>query len=138
MSTASVSRAYLKLIKRFPLLPIASEKQLEEATEVAGELSDRAKTTGLDPEERGYFRVLCGLIEQYEELHHALPPISGTLLVRHLMEARGVTQIDVATATGLPPSALSEVFSGKRKFSTRYVKALAKYFGVSPALFIEE
>jgi antitoxin component HigA of HigAB toxin-antitoxin module len=131
MATNITSRAYLQLIKRFPLLPIESEEHLNRATEVVEKLSDRKRTKGLVPDERGYLRVLCGLIEEYEA-HYPIPPVTGAALARHLIDARGVTQLEVANATGLPASALSEVLNGKRKFSTRCVKSISPRFLLLP------
>lgn len=138
MSTATVSEGYLVLIRRFPLLPITSDEGLDRAIEVVEELADRDRVGNLDAEERGYFQILRRLISDYEDEHHPMPRVTGTAMARHLMEVQGITQAQVAASTGLPQSALSEVLAGKRTLSTRYVKALAKYFGVSPAMFLED
>jgi HTH-type transcriptional regulator/antitoxin HigA len=47
------------------------------------------------------------------------------------MEARGVTQIQLSRATGLPRSTISEVLAGKKPFSRRMIRKLADYFHVS-------
>jgi HTH-type transcriptional regulator/antitoxin HigA len=57
-------------------------------------------------------------------------------MVRHLIEARGVTQAMVAAETGIAESALSEMLAGKRRMAVKHVKALARYFGVKPDLIL--
>src|SRR5205823_5286538 len=84
---------YLALIREFPLRPIRSEAELDQAIAVIDALSDRAE---LAPEERDYLLVLADLIERYEEEHHPMPPVSGAAMLRHLIEAKGATQVQVA------------------------------------------
>ena len=60
---------------------------------------------------------------QAVEAHHAD-------MLRHLMEAKGVTQSEVDQATGLPKSTISEVLAGKKPFSRQMIRKLAAYFGV--------
>jgi HTH-type transcriptional regulator/antitoxin HigA len=51
-------------------------------------------------------------------------------MLRHLMEAKGVSQAAVHQATGIPKSTISEVLSGKKPFSRQMIRKLAEYFGV--------
>ena len=54
---------------------------------------------------------------------------------RHLIEAKGVSQTDVAQATGLVGSTISEVFTGKRQLSRSHIGKLARYVNVDPGVF---
>jgi HTH-type transcriptional regulator/antitoxin HigA len=119
---------YLKLIRSFPLRPIRTDAENDEAVEVIASLGAREP---LDPAERDYLDVLVDLVRKYEADHYPIPPVSGPAVVRHLIEARGVTQAEVASAAGIAESSLSEMLAGKRKMATRHVKALARFFGVS-------
>lgn len=123
-----VPDTYWDLIRVFPLRPIRTDAENDEAIEVIASLGAREP---LDPAERDYLDVLVDLVRKYEAEHYPIPPVSGPAMVRHLIDARGVTQAAVATATGIAASALSEMLAGKRKMATQHVKALAHYFGMT-------
>jgi HTH-type transcriptional regulator / antitoxin HigA len=133
MSTAvgtprRVSDKYLKLIRSFPLRPLRTDDENDEAIEVIASLGSREP---LDPAERDYLDVLVDLVRKYEADHYPIPRASGPAVVRHLIEARGVTQAEVSSATGIAESSLSDMLAGKRKMATSHVKALARFFGVT-------
>lgn len=123
---------YLALIRRFPLRPIRSEKQLDRAIAMIDALISR---DDLRREEQDYLDVLSDLVERYETEQHPMPPVSDAAMLEHLIEAKGVSQSEVARATGVIGSTISEVLSGKRRLSRRHIGKLAKYFHVSPGVF---
>ena len=127
-----VPGSYLALIQAFPLRPIRSEKELDEAIKVVSALATRPD---LDPGEEDYLDVLSDLVEKYETANHPMGPLPDGAMLRHLVESRGVTQTAVAKATGIKDSAISEVLAGKRQLSRANVEKLAHYFHVSPAAF---
>jgi transcriptional regulator with XRE-family HTH domain len=43
-----------------------------------------------------------------------------------------------AGETGMAPSTISEILSGKRGIGRKHLAALARYFHVSPAVFLAE
>jgi HTH-type transcriptional regulator/antitoxin HigA len=51
-------------------------------------------------------------------------------MLRHLMEAKGVTQIDLHRETGIAKSSISEVLAGRKTFSRQMIRKLADYFHV--------
>ena len=126
---------YFELVKRFPLLPIGSERDLDRAIALVDALLDR---DALDPDEQGYLDVLSDLIERYEEEHHPIPPASDSAMLTFLIEQRDMTQSAVARATGIAVSTINEVLSGKRSLRREHIARLARYFSVSPAVFTFE
>lgn len=124
---------YLALIREWPLRPIRSEAELDGAIAMLDALSDREP---LSPEEHDYLLVLSGLVEAYEDAHHPIPAITGTPMLRYLLESRGVPQARVAAEAGIAESTLSEILAGKRKLGIKHVRALAGYFRVDPGLLI--
>jgi len=56
-------------------------------------------------------------------------------MLRHLMEARGLTHKDMWPLF-VSRGVASEVLNGKRAISKTHAKKLAEFFHVSPALFI--
>ncbi len=53
-----------------------------------------------------------------------------------LIDQKEVTQAEVARATGIRESRISEVLSAKRKLTRTQITKLAAYFRVSPAVFL--
>lgn len=123
---------YLDLVRRFPLRPIRSDEELNEAVRVVDSLLDRRD---LASDEEDYLEVLGGLIEAYESEAHPMPPVSDAEMLRHLIEAKGVSQTQVSDATGIADSTISEVLKGKRALNRNHIGKLAKYFKVPPDVF---
>src|SRR5207237_8255454 len=99
---------YLKLIRELPLASIKSEEHLDAAQAMIDRLTDKKK---LDGGERAYLDALCDLVVVYEDQHHPIPAASDADLLRHLMEAKGVTQIQLKNDTGLAKSGISIVLA---------------------------
>jgi len=118
---------YLRLVQELPLVSIASDEHLDAAQAMIDRLTDKKK---LDGGEQAYLDALCDLVVVYEDRHHPIPAASDAGLLRHLMEAKGVTQIQIHKDTGLAKSGLSEVLAGKKPFSKAMIGTLAAYFHV--------
>jgi HTH-type transcriptional regulator/antitoxin HigA len=76
---------YFELVARFPLRPIHSDKQLDEAIGIVDSLLDRGN---LAPGEEDYLDVLGDLIERYEGEAHPMAPVSDAEMLRHLIDAK--------------------------------------------------
>ena len=123
---------YLDLIRLFPLRPIRSEAELHEAIATIDTLIDQET---LEAAEADYLAVLSDLVEQYEEQTQQIPPASDAEMLRHLLEAQGATQVEVAQETGIIESTISAVLSGKRRLTREHIGKLSRYFKVSPSVF---
>jgi antitoxin component HigA of HigAB toxin-antitoxin module len=55
-----------------------------------------------------------------------------------LVETHQKAQLEIAAGTGLADSTISEILVGQRKLSDKQVEALARFFKVKPALFLNE
>ena len=119
--------SYLELVLDFPLASIKSNRHLVEAQRVMDQLLARGT---LDEGEETYLDALSDLVAAYEDEHHAIEPASDADMLRHLMEARGVSQIQLSRETELPKSTISEVMAGKKPFSRQMIRKLADYFRV--------
>jgi HTH-type transcriptional regulator/antitoxin HigA len=122
---------YFDLVQKFPLRPIRSDEELTRAIAVINSLITRA----LDDGEQDYLDVLSDIVEKYEAAEHPMPPVSDAEMLRHLIDARGITQSKLAADTGILDSTISEVLNGKRQLTRKQVHAMAKYFGVRPGVF---
>lgn len=56
-------------------------------------------------------------------------------LLKHLIEAREITQTTLAEETGIGKSTISEILSGKRKLTRKQIAILARYFHVGQGVF---
>jgi HTH-type transcriptional regulator/antitoxin HigA len=124
---------YLELIHQFPLRPIRSDEEAAAATKVLDSLTDRLDDLAV--EERDYLAILTDIIERYETETIPVPVVSDADVLRHLIAAKGVTQAEVASATDIAVSTISEVLSGRRKLTRAHIGKLARYFHVEPAIF---
>jgi HTH-type transcriptional regulator/antitoxin HigA len=136
MATVSKKRnakdPYLELVLRVPLRPIRTDEELEEAVRMVDSLLDRRD---LASEEEDYLDVLGDLIERYEGEAHPMAPLSDAEMLRHLIEAKGVSQTEICRATRIADSTISEVLKGKRSLNRGHIGKLARYFNVSPDVF---
>jgi HTH-type transcriptional regulator/antitoxin HigA len=125
---------YLELIYRFPLRPIRSDEELDAATAVIDELLDRDR---LDDGAKDYLDVLSDLVERYEAEAWPIEPVSDAVMLRHLLEAKGVSQAQAARQTGIAPSTISEILAGTRTLTRGQIQKLCAYFNVGPGVFID-
>jgi len=119
--------SYMELVLDFPLASIKSDEHLAEAQRMMDQLLARGK---LDEGEETYLEALSDLVGAYEDEHHPIEPVSDADMLRHLMDAKGIAQIQLSRDTGLPKSTISEVLAGKKPFSRQMIRKLADYFHV--------
>ena len=126
-----VADSYLELVMECPLASIKTESQLA----VAQAMIDRLLTQGkMDDGEEMYLDALSDLVAAYEDVHCPIAPASDADMLRHLMEAKGVTQVELHRGTGIPKSTVSEVLAGKKPFSKTLIRTLADFFQVDTSV----
>jgi len=119
--------SYLELVQVFPLASIKSDEHLEAASKVMDALLAKDR---LDHGAETYLDALSDLVAAYEDEHHAIEPASDADMLRHLMEARSVTQVQLHRDTDIAKSTISEVLAGKKPFSRQMIRKLADYFKI--------
>ncbi len=82
--------------------------------------------------------ALALFVEKYEEEHYPIPTASGAEMLQYLIETHSLAQNDVAAGTGLAESTVSEILAGKRKLGVKHIRALARFFKVKAAVFLDE
>src|SRR5438045_187198 len=95
----------------FPLASIKSEEHLQVAQKVVDQLLARGE---LDDGQEMYLDALSDLVAAHEDEHHAIEPASDADMLRHLLEAKGVTQAQLSRDTTIPKSTISEILAGKK------------------------
>ena len=116
-----------------PLLSVRTEDEYDRAVECLNCLLDEV---GTDEQHPLYTLVdtLGTLLHAYEEHHHPIPECSGVDVLQFLMEEHGLTQSDLPEIGS--QGVISDILRGKRELNVRQIRALAKRFQVSPAVFI--
>jgi HTH-type transcriptional regulator / antitoxin HigA len=116
-----------------PLLSIRNEHEYDCAVERLNHLLDEV---GTDEQHPLYtlLDTLGTLVHAYEEQHHPMPECSGVDVLRFLMDEHGLSQSDLSEIGS--QGVVSDVLRGKRELNVRQIRALAKRFQVSPAVFI--
>lgn len=123
--------SYMELVLAFHLSSIRSDKHLEPALEVIDRLLAKSE---LDDGEKMYLDALSDLFATYEDERHAIEPASDADMLRHLIEARDITQTQLSLETGVAKSTISEVPAGRRPFSRGMIRKLADYFRVDVSI----
>ena len=99
--------------------------------EAAGKVMDRLLAQGkLDRGQQAYLDALSDLVGSYEDEHFPIEPASDADMLRHLLDAKGVSQAELHRETGISKSSISEVFSGKKPLSRPMMRKLADYLRV--------
>ena len=132
--SSGASDSYLALASVYPIHPIRSDADLNDALAVVDLLL--ARTHRLDDQEQDYLDSLSYEIERYEAETYPMPALSEAELLREMMAARDATLSEVADGADIAISTLSSILSGKRKLNLAHVRQLAAYFGVGPGVFL--
>ncbi|MGH7964106.1 MAG: helix-turn-helix domain-containing protein [Candidatus Binatia bacterium] len=116
-----------------PFLSIRDEREYDLAVERLNSLLNEIG----DNEQHPLYELLDTLgtlVHAYEEKHYSVPVCSGVDMLRFFMEEHDLTQADLPEVG--PRNTVSDVLRGKRELNVRHIRALAKRFHVSPAVFI--
>ena len=116
-----------------PFLSIADENDYDVTVELLNHLVDEVGTDERHPL-YSLLDTLGTLLHEYEERHHPIPECSGSDILQLLMDEHGLTQSDLPEVGS--QGVVSEVLHGRRELNVRQIRALAKRFHVSPAVFI--
>ena len=116
-----------------PLFLIRNEAEYDKAIATLNALIDEVGTN----EQHPLYELLDTLgtvIHAYEEKHHPIPECSGVEVLKLLMEEHQLEPIDLPELG--PPNIILEILNGDRDLTVTHIRALAKTFQVSPAVFV--
>ena len=116
-----------------PIFTIRNEQEYNAAIRRLNELLDEVGDNEKHPL-YSLLDTLGTLIEVYEEEHAPMPESSGIEVLGFLIEEHQLVQAKL-TEIG-SQGVVSEILSGKRELNVRQIRALARRFHVSPAVFI--
>jgi HTH-type transcriptional regulator / antitoxin HigA len=130
----SIQSAWRGLNKLVPLGPIKNESEFRRRVRIMDVLLDQIGTN----ESHQLMPVLdlvTKSVEAFEKSQDSLPEATPAELLSYLLEEHELKQTDLAEELG-GQSVVSAILNGKRELNARQVKALAKRFNVSPAVFL--
>jgi HTH-type transcriptional regulator/antitoxin HigA len=132
MSATAVRSEYASLLTNS--LPAVIRSETENERHIAMLEALDHKSSRLSSAERRMAELLTLLIENFEEKHYALTPAGPAEVLRELMLGNNLKQKDLLDVFGTA-SIVSEVLSGKRRFTTEHISRLSRRFHVSPEVF---
>lgn len=134
LAVKELTRHYEALCAQVPLRPIRTKNDYRQAVRALNELMDAGAASEAHPL-ADLLATLGELIGDYEDAAGTPRDADPVAVLRFLMQQHGLTQ------SGLPEigsqGVVSEVLSGRRALNVRQINALARRFGVSPAVFLQ-
>ena len=114
--------------------PIRTPRAYQKALRQVEELMTRPH---LGRAESELVELLATLIEQYEAHEHPTPATTPAAMLEHLLEARDLSQEELARATSIPRSVVTSFLAGRRPLGAAHALRLSRYLRVAPDLFAE-
>jgi len=115
--------------------PIRTRKEHKEALPRVQELFD------LDPKEGtaqfDELELLAMVVEEYEDLHHPVPPPDPIEAIKFRMDQMGLKESDLNKPLG-SRQRRSEIFNGKRKLTLRMIRTLHEQLKIPAETLIRE
>lgn len=135
--TVAAKDRYLELVKQFPLRRLKNESERADAVRFLTQTSLKHQGTK-DGGLLDYLDTLAHLIDEYERGARLRVDTAHTTpanVIRHLLQANGLSISGLAKQAGIGQSNLSEMLSGQRDFSKDAIAKLSARFGINPAIF---
>jgi HTH-type transcriptional regulator/antitoxin HigA len=125
--------SYPELLRRAQPEIIGDDRSHRRALRTVESLMKKSRLTKAEGK---LLDLLAKLIDDYEETIYPTPEVSPSRMLKHLIDAKGTTQAELARETGIPRSTISEELKGKRSISVENAFRLAEYFHVDVTLFL--
>jgi HTH-type transcriptional regulator/antitoxin HigA len=129
---ATATEQYRSLVSDYLPRPIRSEREYRRALAYI----DRHIQPKLPKAQGTLLELLAMLVAQYEAQKYPVPDVPPGEVLAHLISERGVTNAEVARATGIPRQTITNIVNGDRGISKANAVKLAKYFQATPGLFL--
>ena len=134
MAVNAISPArYAKVLAKARPRVIETREEFDRHVTLMEALDRRAEAGEASPEEFALLALLEHLVREYDD-RIELPEAAPFQIVAHLMEHKGLRQVDLLPVFGSRAVA-SAVLSGKRELSKAHIRGLAEFFHLSPAAF---
>src|SRR5262245_39817336 len=134
-TVVNLTRHFVALEKHVPLRPIRTAADYDAAVHALNWLLDAGAAEDKPPLAHPV-ATIGELIADYDAAHFSMPVVAPADLLQHLMEAHELKQSDLPEVGS--QGVVSEILQGRRELNLRQIRALAKRFGVPPAVFLRE
>jgi antitoxin component HigA of HigAB toxin-antitoxin module len=133
----TVPASYLKLVRLFPLRPLANHGEYEAAVRVMEKLAVRGEDD-LDAGERDYLDALDEFIAAFDRKHFSLGQDKRTPLQRlkYILAESGTSPAGMRKILGCSQPLVSMILSGERELSKDNIRALSAHFKVDAGLLL--
>ena len=98
-------------------------------------INNLMRKANLLPEEARLLRLLASLVAAYEAKAFHIEPLAPAILLKTLVEERGLRQKDLLPIFG-SESIISDILAGRRAIGKKKAQELAVFFNVSYKLFL--
>jgi HTH-type transcriptional regulator/antitoxin HigA len=133
LELVEIEKAWKALQKRTSLTPIKNKSEYETMVSLLNNLIDIVGSNERHPL-ADLMEIVGDLIARYEGVAFPIKDAKPNQVLAYLMQEHSLKQKDLNDIVS--QGVLSEILAGKRDISKSVAKALAAYFGVSPAVFI--
>ncbi len=116
-----------------PLFSIHNENEYDLAVERLNSLIDQVGTNEQHPL-YGLLDTLGTLVHAYEEQHHPIAECKGSEMLRFFMDEHGLVESDLPEIGS--QTMVSSILKDNQELTVKHIRALAKRFHVSPAVFV--
>jgi HTH-type transcriptional regulator/antitoxin HigA len=107
-------------------------------TRMRVEIIDALAGLNLNNDQEDYLELLGTLVNEYEESNlGTLPDAKPIEVIRYLLADHKLSTRELGRILGKDESLGSRILSGERFITPEHAVALAKYFGVSPYVFLD-
>ncbi len=126
--------SYFELVRRFPLVSIRDDAQLDRASAMLKDVlqMDYEGDAGTG----AYLDALTDLVEMYESARFPTSHVTPRELLSFLMNQHELTQEKLASAVDMPQSTISAILGGKRAMTVEHMNRLAAHFGLPGRAFM--
>jgi HTH-type transcriptional regulator/antitoxin HigA len=131
---ATATEKYRSLVSDFLPRPIRTEREYRRALAYI----ERHIQPKLPKAQGMFLELLAMLVAQYESQNYPAPDAPPGDVLAHLIDQRGVTNSEVARTTGIPRQTITNIVNGDRGISKANAVKLARFFRVTPGLFLGE
>ena len=132
MATASLT-PYQNLLVEIAPRPIRTKTQYRKALRQL----ERLMVPHPNRVQGEMIELLATLVEQYEAREHPTPKLPPHATLAELIEAREISQVELAKVTGISKQTVSNMVNGRRGISKANALKLAAYFRAPAETFLE-
>ena len=86
--------------------------------------------------EGDFLEVLSLIIHEYEEKNHKIEPLTAIEALKYEMEESGISQNRLAKRFEMSKSTISEILTGKKQMSLRFLKYLHHDLGIPAKILL--